>query len=617
MVDIQGKYPHLEFNFDTQLPRDEILRSLKTLIDKKVLFGADLNPEVVKKSGSKRKFIITKAPSQKKLISLWSKIPGNCISPDDFFDMISVNIHGFEHSDNMLLMAKNRIIYDTQIVQGNETVGEMTLFFYSIFDERFGIWSYVKKKKLKIVYIENISLKEQSSGYASALFRYYEKLFHDIGFNQFRLNASLSVGRYYWAKEGFDCLAKSELTEKRENMRALIREKDLPVEDMEIDRLNHVYDIAHFRRDITIPVYRNSEGYYALEQDKNHPDEFRFPLGKAFLLQSKPWDGYKIIYTNTPRRTGFIFSSNYLYHRTRVGHPESPNRISRMLKTINKNEAYNSLVTLEPYMPDRSLIEKVHHPDYLNAFKRSVKEGKKYFQTRDCSISRESYETSLLAVGGVMAGIDAVLNKRVENVFCVVRPPGHHAGKDYAMGFCFFNNVAVGTIYARKIYGVERIFILDWDVHHGNGTQDIFYEDDLTYFCSIHEHPTFCYPGTGRRIDRGQGLGSGFTLNVPLRPHTVDREVIEKFEEEVIPEMERFRPDLIMISAGFDAHKDDPIADLDLSEYSFEYMTRRVCEIADTYCEGRIVSVLEGGYNSASLASSVLAHLETLQGRSE
>src|SRR4030043_114814 len=162
----------------------------------------------------------------------------------------------------------------------------------------------------------------------------------------------------------------------------------------------------------------------------------------------------------------------------------------------------------------------------------------------------------------------------------------------------------------------EKISILDWDVPHGNGTQEIFEEDPLTYFCSIHEHPTFCFPGTGRRMEKGRGEGYGTTLNLPVKPHTGDTEVLAVFEGDVIPEIERFRPDLIMISAGFDAHKDDPIADLLLTERSFVHMTQRICEMADKHCRGRIVSVLEGGYNESSLKSSAIAHPKALQGRS-
>jgi len=185
------------------------------------------------------------------------------------------------------------------------------------------------------------------------------------------------------------------------------------------------------------------------------------------------------------------------------------------------------------------------------------------------------------------------------------------------MGFCFLNNVALGAAYARAEHGFDRIFILDFDVHHGNGTQEFFEEDPLTYFCSIHEHPTFCYPGTGRRMERGRGAGAGTTLNVPLPPHAGDEELIALFDREVLPEIDRFRPDLIMISAGFDAHRDDPIAHVELTERSFVHMTERICEAAARHCGGRVVSVLEGGYRDFCLASAAVAHIKALQGRSQ
>jgi len=184
------------------------------------------------------------------------------------------------------------------------------------------------------------------------------------------------------------------------------------------------------------------------------------------------------------------------------------------------------------------------------------------------------------------------------------------------MGFCFINNVAVGAAYARTAYGVDRVFILDWDVHHGNGTQEIFEDDPAVFYCSVHEHPSFCFPGTGRRMETGTGPGEGYTLNLPLEPRTGDRELVEAFDLEVVPALETFRPDLILVSAGFDAHHADAMGDLELTDASYIHMTRRLCEVAQRLCGGRIVSVLEGGYNLASLSSSVVAHLRTLQGRS-
>lgn len=602
--------------YGTPLPRERILQGLSSLVGGKVLFGAELDPAILKKEGSEKKFLLAKVPSRRRLLALWRAIFRNRIAPDDLITLLSTPTMEFAHRERMLLFGKDRVIYDTQVYHGEEAVGELTLYFLAVYDRRFGFLEYLRGKRLRIVYIEHIRVREQSSGYASTLFRRYEALFRNLGFNEFRLKASLSVGKYYWAKEGFDCLERSRLEKMRDGLRELVGARGIPVREMELRRLNHAYDVALFRRETKIPVYRNSEGYYSLEPDSDFREEFHFPLGKAFLLSSGPWDGHKVIYTDTPRRTGIIASDGYQGHRTRTGHVENPKRLQVLRKALGRNGLLESLIQLEPYQPEMEFLEKIHDPAYLERFRAAVREGKRIFETRDCSIGPTSFEVALLAAGGVMAGVDAVMNRRVENVFCAVRPPGHHAGRAQAMGFCFLNNVAAGAVYAREAYGAERIFILDWDVHHGNGTQAIFEEDPRTYFCSLHEHPTFCFPGTGRRMDRGSGKGYGYTLNIPMKPHTGDDEFLENFDREVIPEIERFRPDLILLSAGFDAHREDPIADLELTERAYVHMTRRICEMADRFCEGRVVSVLEGGYHGASLAASAVAHIKTLQGRS-
>jgi len=616
MSDEPGAFPGVPVLSDAPPEKDRILNEFSRLIGDRALFGAEVNPEILKKSEGGAKFLLREPPSPSKLLALWGALFGNRISPLRLLELLGPTIHGFEHREPLLLFARDRLIYDTRIAHGGEHIGEMTLAFRTEFERGEGLLGLFRGRTLKIVYIENISLREQSSGYASALFRYYEELFGRLGYHQFRLKASLSVGKYYWAKEGFDCLDGSGVAQMKTRLLALIRSKGLPVREWEIDRLNHTYDVALFRKDLKIPVYRNREGYYALERDAEHPEEFFLPVGKAFLLASDPWDGYKVIYTDTPRRTGFIYSDRYLDHRTRQGHVETPKRLETLMKAVDRDGLRSSLVFLKPYSADPEILAKVHDAAYLESFRRVAASGADFFETRDCSISTESYEVALLAAGGVMAGVDAVMNRRVENVFCAVRPPGHHATRNSAMGFCFINNVAVGAAYARAAYGVERIFILDWDVHHGNGTQDLFEEDPLTYFCSFHEHPTFCFPGTGRRMERGKGAGQGTTLNLPLRPHAGDAELAELFDREVVPEIDRFRPDLILISAGFDGHGDDPIADIELSERSYEHMTHGICEAADRHCGGRVVSVLEGGYHRPAFASSAIAHLRALQGRS-
>jgi acetoin utilization deacetylase AcuC-like enzyme len=616
MTDTLGTTPGGTIPAEPQLDDDRILSEFSRLIADRALFGAEVNPEILKKSETGAKFLIREPPPPAKLLSLWRSLFGNRISPVRLLEILAPTIQTFGHRESILLFARDRLIYTTRVSHGDEIIGDMTLYFRTEIERGKGILGLFRGRTFKIVYIENISLREQSSGYASALFRYYEELFGRLGYHQFRLKASLSVGKYYWAKEGFDCLDESGVEQMKKRLLALVRSKRLPVREWEVDRLNHVYDVALFRKDLKIPVYRNPEGYYALEQGEEYSEEILLPVGKAFLLTSEPWDGYKIIYTGTPRRTGFVYSDRYLEHRTPRGHVETPKRLETLMRAIDRDGMRDSLVTLKPYRADPDILEKVHDKTYLDAFRAATNSGAGYFETRDCSISRESYDVALLAAGGVMAGIDAVMNRRVENVFCAVRPPGHHATRKGAMGFCFINNVAVGAAYARAAYGVERIFILDWDVHHGNGTQDLFEDDPLTYFCSFHEHPTFCFPGTGRRMERGKGAGRGATLNLPLRPHAGDAELAELFDRDVLPEIDRFRPDLILVSAGFDGHRDDPIADIDLTEPSYDYMTRRLCEAADRNCGGRIVSVLEGGYHRPAFASSVIAHLKALQGRS-
>ncbi len=597
------------------LPGRDILDAFDRLIAEDRLFGAEVNPSVLKKSGKGSPFLVRRHPSHHRMLALWDDLFANRVSPHAFLDVLAPELLGLAHGNGLLLFGKERVLYDCDIVRADGAVGHLTLSFYREREPVFRFLPYPRRPGRRIVYIEGISLSAQSTGYASSLFAHYKRLFHDLGFHRFRLKASLNVGKYYWAKEGFDCEDRLQFAGMRENLMALVTRLGLPVEEQEVRRLNHASMVASFRRDLQIPVYRNADGYYATAPDDSHTEEFRFPLGKAFLLCSDPWDGYKVIYTDTPRRTGFVWSDRFLDHEPRPGHPESPKRLEALFAAIRDGGMRESLIFLEPYLPAPESLHAVHDPAYLETFREAVARGDRHFAVRDCAISEGSFEAALLAAGGVMAGIDAVCSGRADNVFCAVRPPGHHAGRASAMGFCFVNNVAAGARYARSAYGIGRVYILDWDVHHGNGTQALFDEDPDTFFCSLHEHPSFCYPGTGRRLERGTGTGRGATLNIPLSPHAGDREMIEAFEREVVPSIEAFRPGLILLSAGFDAHRDDPIAELECTEEAYAHMTRRVLELADRYCEGRVVSVLEGGYRTESLVSSAIAHIRTLQGR--
>lgn len=223
----------------------------------------------------------------------------------------------------------------------------------------------------------------------------------------------------------------------------------------------------------------------------------------------------------------------------------------------------------------------------------------------DTHAVRESFEAALLAAGAVNTAIDAVLQSKVGAAFCAVRPPGHHAERDRAMGFCLFNNVAIGARYAQRMHRIERVAILDWDVHHGNGTQHIFEADPTVFYISLHQYPF--YPGTGAREERGVGEGEGFTLNIPLPAGTGEARYLEAFRNEIVPALQDFKPELLIISAGFDAHRDDPLANMMLTESSYGKMTEQVMGIAP------IVSVLEGGYNLDALARSAEAHIVQME----
>jgi len=234
----------------------------------------------------------------------------------------------------------------------------------------------------------------------------------------------------------------------------------------------------------------------------------------------------------------------------------------------------------------------------------------KYIDSPDVPVSRESYEIALLAAGGTLRLIDAVFRQEARNGFGLLRPPGHHAERNQALGFCLFNNVAIGARYAQKKYGAERVLIVDWDVHHGNGTQHFFEEDPTVFYFSMHQYPY--YPGTGHSWERGVAAGSGATLNLPVPAGTSNRSYLEAFEEVFLPRAREFAPDLILISAGFDAHKNDPLAGLDLTERAYERMTESLKELAREVAKERIVSVLEGGYNLEALAQSIEIHIRAL-----
>jgi len=314
------------------------------------------------------------------------------------------------------------------------------------------------------------------------------------------------------------------------------------------------------------------------------------------------------------RRTGYVYDPRYLLHDPGAWHPERPDRLKAIHRALESGDLLELLVRLEPDYAPLEWVERLHDPDYIKRFQAACDKGGQIFMVQDCGICRESYQTALLAVGGVMLAVEAVMGGQLDNAFCAVRPPGHHAERDRAMGFCFFNNVALGAVYALENFGLERVAIIDWDVHHGNGTQHLFEADPRVFYVSLHEDPQYCYPGTGYRREEGKGAGQGFTLNLPLPPHSDDSDYLTALKKEALPRLQAFAPQFVFISAGFDAHVNDPLAHMNLTGEGYREMGRLLLDLAQETAEGRLVTVLEGGYNLEVLEECVEDHLRLLLG---
>ena len=297
---------------------------------------------------------------------------------------------------------------------------------------------------------------------------------------------------------------------------------------------------------------------------------------------------------------GLVYDARCMLHDQGDGHLERPERLEAIRAAIDASGL--ALTEIPARHATREDLLRVHTAEHVDCIERTCAEGLPY-PDPDTQMGPASWEAALLAAGGAMAACDAVLEGRVTNAFCALRPPGHHAEAEFALGFCLFNNVAVAARYAQAVRGVGRVAILDWDVHHGNGTQHIFYDDPSVYYASMHEHPH--YPGTGVAHERGAG---GTTLNIPMAWDTPAARWLDALEREILPEFERFAPDLLLISAGFDANHRDPLGGQALTEAHFAEMTRMVKGLAG----GKVVSLLEGGYNLEALAASVVAHVRAL-----
>jgi acetoin utilization deacetylase AcuC-like enzyme len=236
------------------------------------------------------------------------------------------------------------------------------------------------------------------------------------------------------------------------------------------------------------------------------------------------------------------------------------------------------------------------------------------FDHQDNSVCRDTYEIALLAVGGILRTIDEMMNGAIDNAFCAVRPPGHHAEVDHAMGFCYFNNIAIAAKYLQRKWEIERVAIIDFDVHHGNGTQHSFENDPSVYYYSIHEHPSFAYPGTGREFDTGKGGGNGYTLNSPVLPGRGDEEYKKMILRDMVPAIDAFGPEMLLVSAGFDAHESDLMSNVNLTTEGYDFITDEILKVAEKHTGGRLVSILEGGYNLDILPILVENHIRKLLG---
>jgi acetoin utilization deacetylase AcuC-like enzyme len=312
---------------------------------------------------------------------------------------------------------------------------------------------------------------------------------------------------------------------------------------------------------------------------------------------------------NSPR-TGFVRHPVFRRHDTGRGHPERAARLAAVEDRLASSGLLAELDVLEPDAAPVTWIARVHDEDHVRRVERLCASGVRVLDAGDTIVSESSWEAALTAAGGAVEAVDRVMDGTWANAFVACRPPGHHAERDVAMGFCLFNNVAVAAAHLRAVRGVERVAILDWDVHHGNGTQHVFEADPTVFYASLHQWPW--YPGTGAADERGVGQGEGATLNCPMSAGTGDVQWLHAIETSVIPALERFDPGFVLISAGFDAHEQDPLSHTRVTTDGFRRMTKLVRALAASHCGGRVVSLLEGGYDLDALADSVEAHVGEL-----
>jgi len=303
--------------------------------------------------------------------------------------------------------------------------------------------------------------------------------------------------------------------------------------------------------------------------------------------------------------TGIITTNSYLNHDTGSGHPERADRVTVIIDNLKKMKSKN-IVWKKPEKFDLKYLRLAHDTNYLNSVTDSFPNEGLSFLDGDTILSPGSKEATRDAVGSILVGIDGVMKKEFRNAFCAVRPPGHHAEKQKAMGFCVYNNIAVGAYYLLEKYNLKKVAIIDFDVHHGNGTQDIFYDNEKVLYISSHQYPY--YPGSGAANDKGN---KNNILNVPLGAGTKPHEFLNAYDS-IFKKLKEFKPEFILLSAGFDAHKDDPLAQINLESKDFYTLTKRIMNVAKEICGKKIVSILEGGYDLNALKESVSYHVKCL-----
>ncbi len=310
------------------------------------------------------------------------------------------------------------------------------------------------------------------------------------------------------------------------------------------------------------------------------------------------------------QQIGLVLDPCFEEHDTGSGHPERPARLERVRRDLDDSGLKDRCRIVQPTPANDGQLRLVHDPDYIRRVVDTCETGQTALDSADTAVCPSSERIARLAAGSLISLTRAVAGGELSRGFAALRPPGHHAERDRAMGFCLYNNVAVAARNLTQNEGLARVLIVDWDVHHGNGTQHIFEEAPDIFFFSVHQWPL--YPGTGAREERGRGKGRGATLNCPLPPGSGDEAFLGTLRDELVEAAEQFRPEFVLVSAGFDAHRADPLANLEVSTQAYAAATRIVCDVAGRFAGGRLVSTLEGGYDLDALGDSVKAHLEVL-----